>query len=165
MQYKFTMMPVSEEDGGGFYAEVPDLPGCVAAGDTVEETLSILEEAVASWIMVAKDKGKTIPEPTLYTDDKLPSGRFSVRLARSIHKQLLQLAEKEHESLNCTVTRLLEQGLMLKSMDETMREIAYKNFAQEKMALKKKGVYPLASEVLAQYKVCEEQADYGTKEE
>lgn len=163
MDYKFTIMPVSEADGGGYFAEVPELPGCVAAADTLEETMALLEEAVDSWIMVTKEKGKKVPQPTFYSEDKLPSGRFSVRLARSIHKQLLDLAEYEHESLNCTVTRLLEQGLMLRSVEQTLKEMAYKNYPEPAVVNKKGFTYPTAAQCLLKYGVCEEQEPYGKK--
>ena len=37
--YPFTIRPLSEEDGGGFAIEYPDLPGCISDGDTPEELI------------------------------------------------------------------------------------------------------------------------------
>ena len=53
--YKFNVYPLSEEDGGGFYAEVPELPGCIASAATLEETMELLKEAIESWIEVSKE--------------------------------------------------------------------------------------------------------------
>ncbi|MBD3308022.1 type II toxin-antitoxin system HicB family antitoxin [candidate division KSB3 bacterium] len=52
----------SEEDQA-FIAEVPELPGCMAHGDTQETTLMNVKEAVALWIDTAKEFGDPIPEP------------------------------------------------------------------------------------------------------
>jgi predicted RNase H-like HicB family nuclease len=43
---------VHEADEGGFWAEVPALPGCVSQGETLEELLANMREAVAGWLAV-----------------------------------------------------------------------------------------------------------------
>jgi predicted RNase H-like HicB family nuclease len=48
----------------GFSAHVPDLPGCVAAGETREETLELMREAIALHLEGMRQHGETIPEPT-----------------------------------------------------------------------------------------------------
>lgn len=52
----------SDEDAA-FVADVPELPGCMAHGDTQEEALRNIQEAMAAWIEVARDLGRSIPEP------------------------------------------------------------------------------------------------------
>ncbi len=46
---------------GGFGAWAPDLPGCVALGDTFDECLSQMREAVAFHVDGLRDEGLTIP--------------------------------------------------------------------------------------------------------
>ena len=41
---------------------LPDLPGCVAAGDTIEETLSLLREAIQMHLNSMREDGEKIPE-------------------------------------------------------------------------------------------------------
>ena len=48
----------------GFSAHVPDLPGCVAAGETREETLELIREAIALHLEGMRQHGETVPEPT-----------------------------------------------------------------------------------------------------
>jgi predicted RNase H-like HicB family nuclease len=43
---------------------VPDLPGCIAAGDTYEETLQLIEEAIPFHIEGLRRNGDPVPEPT-----------------------------------------------------------------------------------------------------
>lgn len=48
----------------GFSGHVPDLPGCVAAGETREETIQLLREAVEFHLEGMDLHGETIPQPT-----------------------------------------------------------------------------------------------------
>ena len=52
----------SEEDQV-FVAEVPELPGCIAHGDTQEAALSNTNEAMQLWIDTAREFGDPVPEP------------------------------------------------------------------------------------------------------
>lgn len=46
-----------------FVAEVPELPGCMAHGDTQEAALANAKEAVLLWIDTAREFGDQVPEP------------------------------------------------------------------------------------------------------
>ncbi len=52
----------SDEDNA-FVAEVPELPGCMAHGDSYESALASAREAIALWVDTAKEFGDPIPEP------------------------------------------------------------------------------------------------------
>ena len=53
----------SEEDEA-FVAEVPDLPGCMADGATLEELRSNLQIIVREWMETARSLGRPIPSPS-----------------------------------------------------------------------------------------------------
>jgi len=61
--YAVVIEPLSDEDGGGFLATVPDLPGCMSDGDTRAEAARSIEDAIASWIKEATALGREIPKP------------------------------------------------------------------------------------------------------
>ncbi|WP_442936935.1 type II toxin-antitoxin system HicB family antitoxin [Nostoc sp.] len=46
-----------------FIAEVPELSGCAADGDTYQEALHNVELVMQQWIEIAKDLGRPVPEP------------------------------------------------------------------------------------------------------
>ncbi len=46
-----------------FVAEVPELPGCMAHGDTQESALANVKEAIQLWIDTAREFGDPVPEP------------------------------------------------------------------------------------------------------
>lgn len=46
------------------YAKVPDLPGCVTTGRTVQEAASLIADALALYLVSSEDDGSVIPSPT-----------------------------------------------------------------------------------------------------
>jgi predicted RNase H-like HicB family nuclease len=46
-----------------FVAEVPELPGCAAHGESQEEALANVNEAIDLWIQTAREFGDPVPEP------------------------------------------------------------------------------------------------------
>lgn len=52
-----------EETETGYSAHVPDLPGCVAAGATLEETVSLMRKAIQMHLAGRREDGEPIPEP------------------------------------------------------------------------------------------------------
>ena len=61
-KYKYTI--VVEKGTDNYSAYVPDLPGCVAAGDTVEETEALLREAIELHLEGMIEDGIPIPQPS-----------------------------------------------------------------------------------------------------
>ena len=59
---------VIEESETGFGAYVPDLPGCVAAGETFEETESLIREAIEFHLEGLREDGVAVPKPTTRTE-------------------------------------------------------------------------------------------------
>ena len=56
-----TYTVVIEDADGNFGASVPDLPGCVAVGDSVEEVVELIREAIAFHIEGLRADGETVP--------------------------------------------------------------------------------------------------------
>jgi predicted RNase H-like HicB family nuclease len=58
MKIKAVIYPAEE---GGYWAEVPALPGCITEGDTMEELINNLQDAIQGWLEVANEIQKTDP--------------------------------------------------------------------------------------------------------
>ena len=58
---------VIEKTGNGYGAYAPDLPGCIAAADTLEETEALMREAVGYHLELMREHGEPIPAPTTTT--------------------------------------------------------------------------------------------------
>lgn len=63
MRYPMIVEPLRAEDGGGFLATVPDLPGCMSDGETPEEAVRNVQAAIEDWIEAAREMGRPVPEP------------------------------------------------------------------------------------------------------
>jgi predicted RNase H-like HicB family nuclease len=63
MMQKYEIILYWSSEDKVFVAEVPELPGCMAHGDTQEIALRNVNEAVDLWIDTAKEFGDPIPEP------------------------------------------------------------------------------------------------------
>jgi predicted RNase H-like HicB family nuclease len=61
--YELDIRPLPPEDGGGFAAIAPELPGCRSDGDTPEEALRNGYDAIACWIEAAQEMGRPVPAP------------------------------------------------------------------------------------------------------
>ena len=64
LDYPVTIEPLPAEDGGGFVATAPDLPGCMSDGETPEEALANVRDAIAAWIEEARVLGRPVPKPS-----------------------------------------------------------------------------------------------------
>jgi antitoxin HicB len=88
---------ITREDETTWFARVVELPGCMTEGDTPVEAADLILDALAGWIEIALEDGRPIPEPQ---PADAYSGRFVVRVPRTLHQQLVEAAEQEGVSLN-----------------------------------------------------------------
>jgi len=68
LDYPIQIERLSEEDGGGFAAYAIDLPGCMSDGETQEQAIENVRDAIAAWIEEAAAMGRQIPEPSHHPD-------------------------------------------------------------------------------------------------
>ena len=57
-------MVVIEKGASGYGAHVPDLPGCIAAGHTRQEVLTLIREAIELHIEALREAGESVPPPS-----------------------------------------------------------------------------------------------------
>lgn len=107
LPYRVEVYPDEEE---GYTAIVPELPGCMTCAETLEELWDMLEDAKRLWIETVLEDGGYVPEPAPIEIEDY-SGRFVVRLPKSLHRQLSQRAEQDETSLNQIVVMLLSEGM------------------------------------------------------
>jgi len=94
-----------KDTSGDFFAQIEELPGCLAHGDTETEALINVREAQQLWIEDCLESGQPVPEPE--PEEELPSGKWLQRVPRTLHQRLTRLAKKEGVSLNQLVTSIL----------------------------------------------------------
>lgn len=92
----------------GFAASIPDLPGCITCADTIDVLFEMLEDAKKCWLAAAIEDGVNIKEPE--TEESY-SGRFSLRIPKTLHKKLTEKARSEGVSLNQYCSYKLQESL------------------------------------------------------
>jgi antitoxin HicB len=96
------------ENYSGWFARVVELPGCMTQADTLEELEFMIEDAKRAWITTALEDGEMIPEPA---SSQTYSGKFVVRVPKSLHRDLAEAAEREGVSLNTFVNTALSRAI------------------------------------------------------
>ena len=97
LPYNYIIKPVHDESGSYFHASVLELDGCQSTGTTFQEAYDGLMEAMEGWIETKLENGFAVPEPIM---EEKYSGKFVLRLPKSLHKRLAIEAENEGVSLN-----------------------------------------------------------------
>jgi antitoxin HicB len=96
------------DQGHEWTAHAEELPGCEAHGDSLEEAVRRIDDAVEEWIEDALAKGREVPDPRTAASY---SGRLMLRMPRSLHAELSEAAEREGVSLNQFIANSLERSL------------------------------------------------------
>ena len=60
---KYEIIIYWSEQDGHYIAEVPELPGCMADGETLEDTLAMVKEVMQLWVETAEEDGMPVPQP------------------------------------------------------------------------------------------------------
>lgn len=97
LPYTRLVTEMNDESGHYFYGRILELDGCQSTGDTVEELYESLNEAMEGYIEVKLENNLPIPLPERTEDF---SGKFNVRLPKSLHQRLTIEADNEGVSLN-----------------------------------------------------------------
>jgi predicted RNase H-like HicB family nuclease len=97
---------VDADPDGGYVISFPDLPGCMTQAESLDEIAGAADEVRRLWIETEYEAGESIPLPSIPEEF---SGRFNVRLPKSLHRRLADLAEREGVSLNQLVVSLLSR--------------------------------------------------------
>ena len=108
LPYTIEVMKDEGENYSGWFARVVELPGCMTQADTFVELSDMVREAMAAWIETALEDGETIPLPRSVEDY---SGRFVIRIPKTLHRELVEMAEREGVSLNTFVNVALGKAI------------------------------------------------------
>lgn len=117
LEYPFSVIADPE---GGYVIEYPDLRGCMTQVEDIAEVGPMAEEIRTLWIETAYDQGIDIPLPS-YPQEY--SGKFNVRLPRSLHRKLAESAQREGVSLNQHVVSLLSEEVTLTQIASRLEHV------------------------------------------
>jgi len=100
LPYGIIIRRIRDESGEYYFATVEEFPGCMSDGETPEAALNNIRESMELWLEGKLEAGLDVPLPSSYNDVKKYSGKYVVRLPKSLHARLAMEAEKEGVSLN-----------------------------------------------------------------
>ena len=97
--------PLPNEEGGSLLVTVPDLPGCMADGETIEAAIAEAHDAFKAWATAEREDRGDLPPPKTY------SGQLVQHIPKSLRRRLATRAAAEGVSLNELATTYLADGL------------------------------------------------------
>lgn len=101
---------ITKDEEGDYIVRIPKL-GCTADGHTIEEAINELKEIAEEFLRLAEEDGKLIPIPEKYEGETDYSGKFTVRMPKSLHKMVAEQAEKEGCSINQLIVMYISMGV------------------------------------------------------
>jgi len=122
--YAHLISRLSDEEGGGYLITFPDLPGCMADGETEAEAAENGRDAFAVALSALADMGRDIPAPSFIPEDitaSEASGKLLTRVPKSIHARLGARAKAEKVSLNTLALTFIAEGLSRQGHNELQR--------------------------------------------
>ncbi len=119
LPYRMEIEPIPENEGGGYCVSIPQLGRYAlrADGETPDEALRNLEDVKRDLFASYLEEGVEIPEPE--PDEEAYSGKFLVRIPRTLHRELALKAKENRVSLNQFVAFLLARGCEIEKHGST----------------------------------------------
>lgn len=111
--YPIAIIPLPEEDGGGFLGFAPDLPGCMSDGATESEALENTLDALAEWLDIQTRRGVEVPLPGSAAENAEEREAKLLETIRSLAEY-----RQEIESENDALKRKLAEVLSLLREDQ-----------------------------------------------
>ncbi len=105
--HEYPFIVVMDEDG--YHIIWPDLPGCNTHGDTLEEAIGNIDDALGSYLGALEKLGKELPKPTVLSPEY--SGKLVLRMPTWLHRDCAYLAELQEVSLNQLLVSLISYAL------------------------------------------------------
>jgi len=100
LPYTTIIEPVTDESGSYYVGRIIELDGCMTDGETKVEVITNLQEAMQGWIETKLANGFEVPEPVQTSGS---SGKFTLRLPKSLHQRLATAAKKRLFPLTSTL--------------------------------------------------------------
>ena len=124
LPYSIEIYRDHSDENPGWVAKVKELPGCITQADSFEELEEMIYDAMRSWIEVALEDGIPVPEPR---GEENFSGKFVVRLPKSLHRELVEASQEDNVSLNTFVINILAKamGFRTKTFDRKIKNTIY----------------------------------------
>lgn len=110
-------------DDGVFFIKIKELPGCISQGNTIQEALEMIDDAMNCWLEAALEDIDIIPLPESMQECTY-SGKISLRMPKSLHKKVSSEAKKEGVSINSYIVTCLTEQNTINMISNKMEEFS-----------------------------------------
>jgi predicted RNase H-like HicB family nuclease len=115
---------IETDEDGGFSVFFPDLPGCVSAGESIEEAFAAAEEALNGHLAVMAEHGEQIPAPT-------PFGQVTIEPDIQVVAKILVPAELPGRTVRINIT--MDSNLLARIDAQTANRSAFLSDAARRL--------------------------------
>ena len=122
LNYPILIDKIYDEGEFLFTASIKELPGLIVYGESLEEVYDEIELAKEDWIEANLEWGREIKEPLENSLEEY-SGKVTLRLPKSLHRDVKERSEIEGVSLNQTLVQLINDGLF-KQAQNSVEQLA-----------------------------------------
>lgn len=116
LNYPILIEKIYDEDESLFTASIKELPGLIVYGESLEEVYDEIELAKVDWIEANLEWGREIKEPLENSLEEY-SGKVTLRLPKTLHRDVKERSEIEGVSLNQTLVQLINDGLFKRAQN------------------------------------------------
>lgn len=108
--YDYNIKVTFDKEDNDYIAFIEEIPECSAFAGSPEEAIKELEIVYSLWLETVTEKNYPVPEPLKLKDY---SGKFVLRIPRSLHKELVEKSLQENISLNQYALYCISRGLKI----------------------------------------------------
>ncbi len=109
-----------EPEDGVYIVKFPELPGCIAHGETPQKALKEAVVVKNEWLQVALESEWDIPVPEKPSE---ASGRITLRPPKYLHEKIITRSKLEGTSINQLLISFIAEGLEKKKSDEMVETL------------------------------------------
>lgn len=118
---------ITPDEAGGYTASIQEFPGCFAEGESAQEAFDNLERAAESWIEGVLESGQAVPTPLA---QNRYSGKFALRLPKSVHREAAELAQVEGVSVNQLLVTAISEYVVAQRVGSAITTRLYAGFRE-----------------------------------
>ncbi|QVW34415.1 toxin-antitoxin system HicB family antitoxin [Geobacter sulfurreducens] len=109
-------------DDDSYFVKIKELEGCMSVGESKADALLMIDDAMRDWLTVALEEDIDIPLPESLQAERY-SGKFPLRIPKSLHRKLAEGAEADRVSLNQYLVMLLSERHSIHQVKKILAEV------------------------------------------
>lgn len=123
LNYRFKAFQIETTEGFEWGVQFIDVPNIVGGGDTVEEAYYEALDNLHDYFDYLKEEGEEIPQPSKEPEFNDFSGKLVLRLSKSNHMRIKEIADEENLSINSLLNEMICEGIERRISNKAVNEL------------------------------------------